>query len=177
VDAVCERASATKGSLYHHFKTKEDLAIATLERWLNRNAGILSQGPRVASSDPVEAALLYIDYVADSTNRLWSQGCLVGGLSMDLAASSDRMQQCVETMFRGFVAQHAEIFAPLLSSSPCSEKPAPEEFAEMFLALIEGAIVLGKSYRDPLPLIRSIRTFALYARQLAGRTPSAARAL
>ena len=168
VDAVCEKASATKGSLYHHFKTKEDLAIATLERWLVRNGEILSDGPHLKASDPVEAALLYIDHVANSTDRLWSNGCLVGSLSMDLAASSERMQKCVETMFKGFVAQHAELFTPLLASSP-----TPEELAELFLSLIEGAIVVGKSYRDPLPVARSMRTFALYARQLAGKVSPA----
>ena len=173
VDAVCEKASATKGSLYHHFKTKEDLAIATLERWLVRNGEILSDGPHLKASDPVEAALLYIDHVANSTDRLWSNGCLVGSLSMDLAASSERMQKCVETMFKGFVAQHAELFTPLLASSPWRENPTPEELAELFLSLIEGAIVVGKSYRDPLPVARSMRTFALYARQLAGKVSPA----
>jgi TetR/AcrR family transcriptional repressor of nem operon len=170
VDSVCEKAGATKGSLYHHFKTKEDLAIATLERWLMRNGGILSEGPHSSASDPVEAALLYIDHVANSTDRLWSNGCLVGSLSMDLAASSDRMQHCVETMFKGFVAQHAQLFAPLLALNPGPETPDAEDFAEMFLSLIEGAIVVGKSYRDPQPLVRAIRTFGLYAKQIANRT-------
>ena len=44
VDAVCEKASLTKGGLYHHFKTKEDLAIATLERWLADMHGIPPNG-------------------------------------------------------------------------------------------------------------------------------------
>jgi len=173
VEAVCERASLTKGSLYHHFKTKEDLAIAVLERWLARNGGILSEGPHTSASDPVEAALLYIGHVADSTERLWSSGCLVGSLSMDLAASSDRMQQCVEAMFKGFVAQHAALFAPLIANSRQSNTPTPEELAEMFLSIIEGAIVVGKSYRDPLPLVRSIRCFGYFAHQLAGRDAAA----
>ena len=167
VDAVCEKAGTTKGSLYYHFKTKEDLAIAVLERWLMRNGGILSEGPHTSAADPIEAALLYIDHVADSTARLWASGCLVGSLSMDLAASSDRMQHCVETMFKGFVAQHAELFAPLLANRPGPDTPSPDDFAEMFLSLIEGAIVVGKSYRDPLPLVRAIRTFGLYAKQFA----------
>jgi hypothetical protein len=148
--------------------------MATLERWLMRNVEILSDGPHLAASDPVDAALLYLDHVAASTDRLWSNGCLVGSLSMDLAASSERMQNCVETMFKGFVAQHAELFTALLAGSPWSEKPTPEEFAEMFLSLIEGSIVVGKSYRAPLPVARSIRSFALFARQLAGKTSLAA---
>lgn len=167
VDAVCEKAGTTKGSLYHHFKTKEDLAIAVLEGWLMRNGSILSEGPHTSAADPIEAAMLYIDHVADSTNRLWASGCLVGSLSMDLAASSDRMQHCVETMFKGFVAAHAALFAPLLANRPGPDTPSPDDFAEMFLSLIEGAIVVGKSYRDPLPLVRAIRTFGLYAKQFA----------
>ena len=167
VDAVCEKASMTKGSLYHHFKTKEDLAIATLERWLARNGGILAEGPHTTASDPIEAALLYIRHVGDSTERLWASGCLVGSLSMDLAASSDRMQACVEAMFKGFVEEHAKLFAPLLAHHQSSDTPTAEELAEMFLSVIEGAIVVGKSYRDPLPLVRAIRSFGFFAEQLA----------
>ena len=44
----------------------------------------------------------------------------------------------------------------------------PEDVAMAILSLIEGSIVVGKSYRDPRPLIRSIRSFGQYARHIAG---------
>jgi TetR/AcrR family transcriptional regulator, transcriptional repressor for nem operon len=31
VDAICEKAELTKGSFYHFFDSKEDLALAVLE--------------------------------------------------------------------------------------------------------------------------------------------------
>ncbi|NYT02699.1 MAG: hypothetical protein GKC10_08090, partial [Methanosarcinales archaeon] len=89
-----------------------------------------------------------VDHVADSTDRLWSNGCLVGSLSMDLAATSDRMQHCVESIFKDFARQHAELFTPLLAASVVEDTPTADEFAEMFIALIEGGIVVAKSYRD-----------------------------
>ena len=78
------------------------------------------------------------------------------------------MQQAVETIFKGFVAGHAELFEPLIAQSPLNDLPTAEELAEMFLALIEGAIVIAKSYREIEPLARSIKGFKRYLVALSG---------
>lgn len=49
VESVCAKAGVTKGSLYHYFRTKEDLGIAVLEGWITRNAEILTNGPHHVS--------------------------------------------------------------------------------------------------------------------------------
>ena len=33
VDDICAAAGLTKGSFFHHFDSKEDLALAAAERW------------------------------------------------------------------------------------------------------------------------------------------------
>ena len=33
VEDICAAAGLTKGSFFHHFKTKEDLAVAAADRW------------------------------------------------------------------------------------------------------------------------------------------------
>lgn len=170
VESVCAAAGATKGSLYHFFKTKEDLGIAVLDRWITRNAEILANGPHRAVRDPVEAAFVYVQHVADSSRELWRSGCFVGSLSMDIAGSSDRMQQSVEAIFRGFVDEHADLLRPVLEKSPREDLPSAEELAEWFLASIEGAIVLAKAYRDTGPISRAVLSFRRYLEFLLGKS-------
>lgn len=168
VDAVCEKAGVTKGSLYHYFKTKEDLGLAVLDRWITRSVEMLADGPHQAVKDPVEAAVAYTEHVADSASAIWGRGCFVGSLSVDIAASSDRMQQGVEAIFRGFVQQHAGLFSPVIEKSKLENLPSAEELAELFLCAIEGSIVMAKAYRDIGPIQRSVRAFKRYLELLLG---------
>jgi TetR/AcrR family transcriptional repressor of nem operon len=168
VDSVCDKAGVTKGSLYHHFKTKEDLGIAVLDRWISRNAEILQNGPHLEVADPVQSALVYTRHVADSASNLWGSGCFVGSLSMDIAGSSDRMQKSVETIFRGFVKGHAELFQPIIEKCKLEPVPTAEELAEWFLSTIEGSIVLAKAYRNMDPISRSVSSFRSYLEILIG---------
>jgi TetR/AcrR family transcriptional repressor of nem operon len=168
VDSVCDDAGVTKGSLYHHFKTKEDLGVAVLERWISRNAEILQNGPHLEVEDPTQAALVYVQHVVDSAPDLWRSGCFVGSLSMDMAGSSDRMQKSVEAIFRGFVEGHADLFQPVVEKSKLENVPSAEELAEWFLATIEGSIVLAKAYRQMTPITRSVKSFRRYLETLIG---------
>jgi TetR/AcrR family transcriptional regulator, transcriptional repressor for nem operon len=34
VDELCENAGVTKGSFFHYFESKEDLAVQSAEHWL-----------------------------------------------------------------------------------------------------------------------------------------------
>jgi TetR/AcrR family transcriptional repressor of nem operon len=168
VDSVCLEAGVTKGSLYHYFKTKEDLGIAVLDRWISRNAEILTNGPHRAVSDPVQAALVYVQHVADSASELWHSGCFVGSLSMDIANSCERMQGSVEAIFRGFVKQHADLFQPVVDKCELEDAPSADALAEWFLASIEGSIVLAKAYGEISPISRAVGCFRKYLELLIG---------
>ena len=168
VDAICEKAGVTKGSLYHHFKTKEDLGLAVLDRWITRSVQMLADGPHQEVKDPVKAAIVYTEHVADSASDIWGRGCFVGSLSMDIAASSDRMQEGVENIFRSFVQQHADLFSPVIEKSKLKNLPSAEELAELFLCAIEGSIVMAKAYRDIGPIQRSVLAFKRYLELLLG---------
>jgi TetR/AcrR family transcriptional repressor of nem operon len=159
VDSVCTEAGVTKGSFYHYFKTKEDLGVRVLERWINRTASTLEAGPHQNISDPIQAVLVYVEHVADSVDTLWGSGCLVGNLSMDLASSSERMQHSVEKIFRGFVDQHAEMFKSIIIAVDNPKLPSAEGLAELFLSTIEGSIVIGKAYRKKAPVENAMRNF------------------
>ena len=78
---------------------------------------------------------------------------------MEMASASERMRQSVSEIFQGFVEQHADLFGPVLKKSKANNPPSATELAELFLAGIEGAIVVGKAYADSTPIRRAIKTF------------------
>ena len=43
VEDICEEANLTKGSFFHHFKSKEDLALSAAARWTTTfTSGVIS---------------------------------------------------------------------------------------------------------------------------------------
>jgi TetR/AcrR family transcriptional repressor of nem operon len=42
IEDICEAAGLTKGSFFHHFKSKEDLALAAAEYWGYRTSALFA---------------------------------------------------------------------------------------------------------------------------------------
>ena len=58
IEDVCEAAGLTKGSFFHHFSSKEDLAIAAAEHFSAFAESIFSQAPYHAHTDPLDRLLV-----------------------------------------------------------------------------------------------------------------------
>src|ERR1700679_1949635 len=61
IEDICEAAELTKGSFFHHFKSKEDLAVAAAEHWARVTSEVFASAAYRALPDPVDRLLAYID--------------------------------------------------------------------------------------------------------------------
>ena len=57
VDDICRQASVTKGSFFHHFKSKDELALAAVEHWGTMTDGCFAAAPYHQSPDALERLL------------------------------------------------------------------------------------------------------------------------
>ncbi|HEY3626972.1 MAG TPA: TetR family transcriptional regulator [Terracidiphilus sp.] len=62
VEDVCEWAGLTKGSFFHHFDSKEKLALAAADYWMECTDGLFTSAPYHERVDAVERLLAYVDY-------------------------------------------------------------------------------------------------------------------
>jgi len=64
VDDICEAAGVTKGSFFHHFKSKEELTVNAAEHWSKWTDALFAAAPYHQAADPRDRVLGYVDFRA-----------------------------------------------------------------------------------------------------------------
>jgi TetR/AcrR family transcriptional repressor of nem operon len=81
VDDVCAEAGLTKGSFFHHFKSKEDLALAAVAHWDAHTTGFFAEAPYHQGAGPRERLLAYVDFrKAILTGDMTEFTCFAGNI-------------------------------------------------------------------------------------------------
>ncbi|EQD57768.1 transcriptional regulator, TetR family, partial [mine drainage metagenome] len=62
VEDVCAEAGVTKGSFFHHFKSKEELALAAVALWDAQTLEFFAAAPYHRAADPLDRLIAYIEF-------------------------------------------------------------------------------------------------------------------
>jgi len=165
VDEICKRAGVTKGSFYHFFRTKEEIGLAALEHFANSGRALLMTGAYTTIEDPIERAFGFLDRVESQAEEIWGHGCLVGTLATEMSNTNPVIQTEVRRIFDELLDRFGRIFAPI-SERAGAGAPAGEELGELFLAVLQGAVVIGRAHGDAQRIPRAVRQFRRYLEEL-----------
>ena len=64
VDELCTEAGVTKGAFFHHFKSKQDLALEAAAHWSTMTGALFASAPYHDYEDPLDQLIAYIDFRA-----------------------------------------------------------------------------------------------------------------
>lgn len=98
IEDICAEAGLTKGSFFHHFKSKDDLALAAMAYYDSNSVATFAAAPYHNAADPLSRLISYIEFrKAILTGDLPDFTCFAGTIIQeayrthpDLAAAGER---------------------------------------------------------------------------------------
>ena len=153
VQEICEAARVHKGSFYHFFPSKRDLALAVIDRfWDIFQTELLT--PAFADDIPPLARIQRFCQMSCQMVKLslaepdaTFNGCLLGNFALEISHQDDAIREKLQEIFGFFV----DIFERALSEAvEVGEISAIDAraTAQELVAYYEGAAVLAKTYDD-----------------------------
>lgn len=150
IEDICETAGVTKGSFFHHFKGKENLALAAAEYWSETTEAFFRSAPYHSFSDPVERLLAYVDFRgAILQGDLPDFTCLAGTMVQEVYDTHPAIRIACDRV----ISDHAATLQPDIEEAMrrygLKDDWTAESLALYTQAAIQGAFILAKAKHDP----------------------------
>lgn len=153
IQEICEGAKVQKGSFYHFFPSKRDLALAVIDdmavEWAH---GFVAEAfdqnlPPVERLDyMIDAAYYWQKSASDVEGRM--PGCLFGNLALEMSTRDDVMRARLNAVFDKARDKFRITLDEAVQTGALAAMDT-EATATAMLAYLEGVILLAKTRNDP----------------------------
>jgi len=159
VDQICERAGVNKGSFYHYFSSKADLAVAAYEvHWNQKQAEM----DRVFSAQvpPLDRLTRWCELVYESQKEKCSKygrvcGCPYSSIGSEVATQDEKIRGKAEELIARNTKYVEGAIAEAQREGLISGDADPRQLAEQVYAYILGTVLSAKIKND-LEILRHL---------------------
>src|ERR1700722_19327265 len=169
VDDICHQAGVTKGSFFHHFNSKDDLALTAVDHWKTMTEEFFAAAPYHAAKDPLDRVLGYLDFrAAILTGELPDYTCFLGTLVQETYATHPHMRAACDRSLSSHIAELTlDIQAAKKRYAPKAAWSA-EGVGYFIQTVLQGAFIFAKAKQSPDTVRESLTHLRRYLKSLFG---------
>ncbi len=158
IKEICSAARVQKGSFYHFFPSKRDLAMAVIDDM----AGDWAHGFVAEAFDKNLPPVERLDYMVDAA-YYWQKaahdiegrmpGCLFGNLALEVSTRDEVLRAKLNAVFDKASSRFEQTLEEAVESGAIAPLDT-RATAQAMLAYLEGIILLAKTRNDPDVVLR-----------------------
>ena len=174
VDELCRKAGVTKGAFFHHFESKDALAVSAANYWSETTSGLFAGAPYHDHEDPLDRVLAYVDFrraLLEGTPAEFT--CYAGTTVQETFASNDDIRAACKASIFGHADTLVADIADAMRKYKVKDNWTAQSLALHTQAVLQGAFVLAKATGSAAIAVESADHLRRYIELLFNRKPTA----
>ncbi|WP_457582625.1 TetR/AcrR family transcriptional regulator [Ensifer canadensis] len=171
IDELIAETGITKSGFFYHFRDKNELAKALLERYVENDERIYDEifsRARELADDPLQAFLLGLKLLSELLSDLPNghPGCLVAVICSHERAFDRDIQEINRQAALMWRRRFGAMFHDIMRVYRPREPLDVDQLADMVSTVVEGGIILSKALKEPKSLPEQLLVFRTFVRLL-----------
>ncbi|MET0544913.1 MAG: TetR/AcrR family transcriptional regulator [Caulobacterales bacterium] len=169
IEEIIAEAGITKSGFFYHFRDKNDLAKALLQRYIDDEHALfdgLFETADALNEDPLHGFLIFLKMLADKLADIPNghPGCLVASYCYQDQLFSQDVRDLNAIGLGAWRTRFRARFDLIAKQYPPKVDVDFDALADMLSACADGGIILSKSMKDPSLLPKQIMLYRAFVR-------------
>jgi len=153
VAAICEQARVKKGSFYHFFPSKQELALAVIDKtYADMKENLINQAFS-STLTPSDRLKRFIELAIEMQTNIHQQtghiyGCPFGNLATEMATQDENIRHKLDGLFKTFQELIRDTLQEAVNKNEMDNLNVGAT-AQAILAYFEGTMLLAKTQNNP----------------------------